>query len=95
MMLQRAAPIRAARPSQQAIRRIVVCQAQKPEDDSPLRLVALPLASMVAAALIAGTAFPEVALAASSRSGGRVGGSSGFASRKSGMTSRNIQTKAA
>ncbi|KXZ56826.1 hypothetical protein GPECTOR_1g745 [Gonium pectorale] len=91
MMLQRA-PMLSARPA--VSRRVVVCRAQK-EETSPVKAVALPLASMVAAALIAGAAMPEDALAASSRSGGRVGGSSGFAARKSAAPSRNIQTQAA
>ncbi|GIL42807.1 hypothetical protein Vafri_183 [Volvox africanus] len=96
MLLQRAGPIRAVRPSQRATRRVVVCQAQKPEDVGPMKAVALPLASMVAAALIAGAVLPEDVLAASSRSGGRVGGSSGFASRKSAAApSRGVRTQAA
>ncbi|GIL73185.1 hypothetical protein Vretimale_4768 [Volvox reticuliferus] len=95
MLLQRSGPIRAARPTQRATRRVVVCQAQKPDDVGPMKAVALPLASMVAAALIAGAVMPEDALAASSRSGGRVGGSSGFSSRKSAAPSRSIQTQAA
>ncbi|GLC44393.1 hypothetical protein PLESTB_000474500 [Pleodorina starrii] len=94
MMLQRAGPIRAARPTQRSACRVVVCQAQKSEDVSPMKAVALPLASMVAAALIAGAAMPEEALAASQRSGGRVGGSSGFAARKA-APARSIQTQAA
>lgn len=60
-----------------------------------MKAVALPLASMVAAALIAGAAMPEDALAASSRSGGRVGGSSGFSARKAPTSSRAVQTQAA
>ncbi len=95
MMLQSrvASGIRA--PVQRSVRRAIVCQAQKPEQTNPMKAVALPLASMVAAALIAGAAVPEEALAASQRSGGRVGGSSGFAARKAPAPSRSVQTQAA
>ncbi|PNH05862.1 hypothetical protein TSOC_007845 [Tetrabaena socialis] len=95
MMLQRSAPIRASRPvSRSTARRVVVCQAQKPEEASPLKIMALPLASMVAAALIAGAAMPEDAMAAQ-RSGGRMGGYSGFSARKAPASSRNVQTRSA
>ncbi|GFR41054.1 hypothetical protein Agub_g1698 [Astrephomene gubernaculifera] len=97
MMLQRAGPLRAGTQPvpRAAARRVVVCRAQKSEDASPVKVMALPLASMVAAALIAGAALPEDALAASQRSGGRIGGSSGFASRRGAAPSRGIQTHAA
>lgn len=57
----------------------IVCSAQ-PEDKRDNNF-ALPLASMVAAAMIAGAFVPDEALAA--RSSGRAGGSSGFSARKS------------
>ncbi|KAG2442626.1 hypothetical protein HXX76_002711 [Chlamydomonas incerta] len=91
-MLLKRAPIVAA---PRVARRAVVVKAQQNESANPVQKMALPLASMVAAALIAGAAMPEDALAASSRSGGRVGGSSGFAARKAPAPSRNIQTQAA
>ena len=56
----------------------ITCQAQK--DEQIRTAMALPLASMVAAAMIAGAFAPEEALAA--RSSGRAGGSS-FSSRRS------------
>lgn len=91
---------RAAAPASRAvaIRRPLVClAAQKEAEQVPLaQRVALPLASMVAAAMMAGAAFPEEALAAQSRSGGRVGGSSGFAARKApAQQQRGVQAKAA
>ncbi|KAG2499937.1 hypothetical protein HYH03_002224 [Edaphochlamys debaryana] len=92
MMLAKRAPIRAA-PAQRAVRRVVVCQAVKPEESvNPLKVAA---ASMVTAALlVAGSmSAPEEALAAQ-RSGGRVGGSSGFAARKA-PPARSVQTQAA
>jgi hypothetical protein len=92
MMLKRA-PVMSSAP-RVARRSAVVVKAQQNESANPVQKMALPLASMVAAALIAGAAMPEDALAAS-RSGGRVGGSSGFAARKAPAPSRNIQTQAA
>jgi hypothetical protein len=66
---------RAARPA-------VVCQAQKDGQN----LLALPMATLVATAMITGSmVMPEDALAA--KSSGRVGGSSGFAARKAASTS--------
>ena len=56
----------------------VVCQAQN--DDGFRKALAVPLASMVAAAMVAGALMPEVAEAG--RSGGRAGGGGGFSSRK-------------
>ncbi len=60
-------------------RKRVALVAQSQKDDRP-QLATLPLATMVAAALLSGTFSPEEALAA--RSSGRAGGSSGFSSRK-------------
>lgn len=91
-MLLKRAPIVAA---PRVARRAVVVKAQQDDSPNPIQKMALPLASMVAAALIAGAAMPEDALAASSRSGGRVGGSSGFSARKAPAPSRNVQTQAA
>ena len=74
--------------------RVVVCKAHQ-EEDALKKAIAVPLASMVAAALVAGAlVMPEEALAAS-RSGGRVGGSSGFSSRKAAAPSRSVRTQAA
>lgn len=91
--MQRAAPV-----SRVCGARRIVCQAgAKPEEPSMLqRAVSVPLAGMVAAALMASAFLPEDAFAAS-RSGGRVGGSSGFSSRRSAPAapSRGVQTQAA
>jgi uncharacterized membrane protein len=62
----------------------VLCQSQS-NDDKFRQAIAMPIASMVAAALIAGAVVPEQALAA--RSSGRAGGSSGFSARKSASSS--------
>jgi len=68
-----------ARPlSRPSVARITACQAQ--QDEKVRSAVALPLASMMAAAIIAGAFVPEEALAA--RSSGRAGGSSGFSARR-------------
>ena len=81
MALSLRKPLLSARPALPATRRvakIVSCQSQ--QDEHIHKAIALPLASMVAAALLAGSFCPEEALAA--RSGGRSGGSS-FSARKS------------
>lgn len=72
------AGLRAPLPARRAVR--VVCQATK-EEASPVSKMALPVVSLLATALVSGAmVFPEEALAA--KSSGRVGGSSGFKSRK-------------
>eukprot|EP00195_Chlamydomonas_chlamydogama_P013807 CAMPEP_0202898704 /NCGR_PEP_ID=MMETSP1392-20130828/7155_1 /ASSEMBLY_ACC=CAM_ASM_000868 /TAXON_ID=225041 /ORGANISM="Chlamydomonas chlamydogama, Strain SAG 11-48b" /LENGTH=176 /DNA_ID=CAMNT_0049584707 /DNA_START=81 /DNA_END=611 /DNA_ORIENTATION=- len=75
-----ALPVRAVAARSSRCVRTVVCRAQNTENDVVRKAVALPLASMVAAALVAGAVVPDEALAA--KSSGRVSGSSGFSSRK-------------
>lgn len=61
----------------------LVCRAQLPgrdEEDARRKAMTLPVATMVAAALLSSAFVPDEALAA--RSSGRAGGSSGFAARK-------------
>ncbi|GFH23776.1 hypothetical protein V8C86DRAFT_2604551 [Haematococcus lacustris] len=55
----------------------VLCRAAQQDSESRM---ALPLAALVAAAMLTGSAIPSEALAA--KSSGRVGGTSGFKSRK-------------
>lgn len=80
------AALSVARPRPATLR--VVCQAhqQKPEKpEDHVNKFALPVATLVASALVCGAIVPEEALAA--KSGGRVGGSS--------FKSRRVQTSAA
>ncbi len=74
-------PLLSARPAlpRRVVSKAVVCRASVEENIR--KAVAVPLASLVAAALLAGAFAPDEALAA--RSSGRAGGSSGFSSRRS------------
>lgn len=69
------------RPTLPTRRAAVVVKAQQSEREGPLsRLAAGTICTLTAAALCAGAMVPEDALAA--RSSGRIGGSSGFKSRR-------------
>ena len=71
-------PVRAA--ARPAVPRPVVCRAFKqPEHEKGGARLALPVAALVATALVSGAIVPDEALAAKSQ--GRVGSSSGFKSK--------------
>ncbi|KAL6765280.1 hypothetical protein V8C86DRAFT_2464391 [Haematococcus lacustris] len=75
MLAKRCVTARPAVPAEH--RRSVISRATR-RDDEPR--VALPLATLVAATLLTGSAMPQEAYAA--KSSGRVGGTTGFKSRK-------------